>query len=91
MLKLDAVDPRVIPDLSVSVDVELAREEAPASVSLAAIFREEGGQPFVFVREGTAWVRREVELGLENYTHAAVRSGLKPGEVVALEIPEKKT
>lgn len=91
VLKLDAVDPRVIPDLSVSVDVELASEQAPASVSLAAVFGEEGERPFVFVREGEIWVRREVELGLVNYTHAAVRSGLKPGETVALEIPEKKT
>lgn len=91
VLKLDAVDPRVIPDLSVSVDVELESEEAPASISLAAIFRDEAARPFVFVREGTVWVRREVELGLTSYTHAAVRSGLKPGEVVALDIPEKKT
>jgi HlyD family secretion protein len=91
VLKLDAVDPRVIPDLSVSVDVEIDREDAPASVSLAAIFREDGARPFVFVRDAEGWVRREVELGLANYTHAAVRSGLKPGDVVALEIPEKKT
>jgi HlyD family secretion protein len=91
VLKLDAVDPRVIPDLSVSVDVVLDAEEAPASIPLAAVFREEGANPFVFVREGTAWVRREIELGLASYTHAAVRSGLRPGEVVALEIPEKKS
>jgi multidrug efflux pump subunit AcrA (membrane-fusion protein) len=91
VLKLDAVDPRVIPDLSVSVDVELASEEAPASIPLAAVFREEGARPFVSVREGEVWIRREIELGLTSYTHAAVRSGLKPGETVALEIPEKKT
>jgi hypothetical protein len=55
------------------------------------VFREGDSKPFVFVREGTAeqpvWRRREVELGLASYITAAVRSGLKAGEIVALERP----
>jgi multidrug efflux pump subunit AcrA (membrane-fusion protein) len=93
VLKLDEVDPRVIPDLSVSVDVILETEEAQASIPLSAVFRDGGGdsQPYVYVREGNTWRKREVELGTENFTHAAVRGGLNPGDVVALEKPEKKT
>ena len=34
-----------------------------------------------------AWEKREVELGLVSNTHAAIRGGVKPGEVVALEPP----
>jgi hypothetical protein len=33
--------------------------------------------------------RREVELGLSSNLHVAVRSGLKAGETVALERPQK--
>ncbi|MBY0506034.1 MAG: HlyD family secretion protein [Bryobacteraceae bacterium] len=91
-LKLDAMDPRVIPDLSVSADVILESEDAPALVPLAALTaahetNQPAGKRFVFVRETTGWVRREVEIGSGNYVLTAVRSGLKPGEVVALEPP----
>ncbi len=91
-LKLDQIDPRVIPDLSVSADVVLQSEAAALNVPAGAVFREgDNSKPFVFVREGTleqpVWRRREVELGLASYITAAVRSGLKAGEVVALERP----
>ncbi|MCX6594760.1 MAG: HlyD family efflux transporter periplasmic adaptor subunit [Acidobacteria bacterium] len=91
-LKLDQIDPRVIPDLSVSADVVLQSEAAAVNVPSGAVFHEgDNSKPFVFVREGTAeqpvWRRREVELGLASYITAAVRSGLKAGEVVALERP----
>lgn len=87
-LKLEKTDPRVIPDLSVSADVVLANEtEHSAVVPLGSVFRDDGRQPFVFVRGPKGFERRPVELGLVNYTHAAVRNGLKPNEVVALERP----
>ncbi len=92
-LKLDKIDPRVIPDLSVSIDVEIASEEAAAAIPLAAVQKDSAnGQSYVFVRDGAGWTRRPVELGLTNFLVAAVKQGLKPGEVVALEepaVPEK--
>lgn len=91
-LKLDAMDPRVIPDLSVNVGVIVESETEQASiVPLGAIFEDTPGQPYVFVKEGAAWVRRSVELGLSNYILTSVRSGLKPNEVVALERPPAKS
>ncbi len=87
-LKLDAMDPRVIPDLSVSVDVVVAEEQAVATVPLGALFADAStAKPFAFVREGTAWRRREVEVGLKSNVAAAIRSGLRPGETIALERP----
>lgn len=89
-LKLDQIDERVIPDLSVSADIVLQSEASSAVAPLAAIFRSEpAGKPFVYVKEGDVWRRREVELGLTSNIDAAVRSGLKPGEVVALEPPPR--
>ena len=87
-LKLDSIDPRVIPDLSVSVDVILESEEQATVAPLAAIFSDANGKsPFVYVKTATGWDKREVELGLSNHIAVAVKSGLKPGEVVAVEVP----
>jgi multidrug resistance efflux pump len=87
-LRLDKVDPRVIPDLSVSVDVLLHSEEAQAVVPRSAIFQDsDAAAPYVMVREGNAWKRRIVELGAMNFTEAAVRQGVRPGEWVATAPP----
>jgi HlyD family secretion protein len=87
-LKLDRTDPRVIPDLSVSADVVIESEAQQASVvPLGSVFRDDSGQPFVFLQTPAGFDRRPVQLGVVNYTHAAVRSGLKANEVVALDRP----
>ena len=87
-LKLDAIDPRVIPDLSVSIDVIIESQEQATVAPLAGIFTDANGKsPFVYVKTATGWDKRDVELGLSNYIAIAVKSGLKPGEVVALEVP----
>lgn len=92
VLKLDKTDPRVIPDLSVSADVVIDREDQAVLAPLAAIFGEPGaGNPYVFVQQPSGWERRKVELGLTNHVMAAVRSGLRAGEVIAVELPPKKT
>ena len=88
-LRLDKLDPRVIPDLTVSADVIL--ESSPdehAMVPLQAVFRDSGdAQPYVFVRTPSGWQTREVKLGLANYVTTAVTSGLNRGEVIALQRP----
>ena len=86
-LKLEAIDPRVIPDLSVSVDVVLAQEPDSTVVSLAAIHYD-GDKPIVYVRSANGWEPRAVQLGLASNLQVAIRSGLQPGEEVALEKPE---
>lgn len=86
-IKLDRMDPRVIPDLSVSVDVLLEQEQASAIAPLASIFRDENAKPYVMVKSIDGWQKRAVELGLASNSHVAVRSGLRPGEVVAEDKP----
>lgn len=92
-LKLEKMDPRVIPDLSVSVDVILETEENAVLVPLGSVYQDggESARPYVFVQgPGGSWQRREVELGLRSFTHVVVRTGLKPREVVALDRPPDK-
>lgn len=94
VLKLEKMDPRVIPDLSVSCDVVLSSADAEANVPREAVFTEDfggGKEPvkYVWVQRpgGQGWEKRQVELVLVSNTHAAVARGIKPDEVVALEPP----
>ena len=90
-LRLDKMDPRVIPDLSASVDVIVAAESGPALAPREALFHDPGQpQPYVFVQGQSGWMRREVTVGLMNNVAAVIRSGLRPGEVLAAERPPER-
>lgn len=85
-LKLSQVDPRVIPDLSVSADIVLGTEAQTVMVPLQAVFRDgPDAKPFVYVQQPSGWERRDVELGQASFISVAIRSGLKAGEVVACD------
>lgn len=87
-LKLEKMDPRVIPDLSVSVDVIVDHAPDGAIAPMEAVFRDSsGGKPFVYVQGASGWERREVELGTSSNVAAVIRSGVRPGEVIAAEWP----
>jgi hypothetical protein len=90
VLKLDDIDPRVIPDLSVSADVIVEQEDNATVAPLSAVFTSNestSGSPFVYVRTGDGWEKREVELGVANNVVISIRSGVKAGEVVATGLP----
>lgn len=87
-LKLEKTDPRVIPNLTVSADVTLAREEKTAIAPLECLFSDrQGGAPYVFLRDGTVWRKQAVQVGLRNNVFAAVGGSLSPGDVIAAEKP----
>ena len=89
-LKLDRMDPRVIPDLSVSADVVLESEDSATVVPREALQQEAKATPgkhFVYVKDAGGWARREVEVSAGNHILVSIRTGLKPGEVIALESP----
>lgn len=88
-LHIDATDEHVIPDISGSADVVLESEPQATVAPLSAIFAGgAGGSAYVYVQTAVGWERRAVTLGVRNNTHAAVRSGLKAGDVIALSQPE---
>lgn len=89
--KFDKLDSRVIPDLSVSLDVIVESDEGAVVVPAGSLFRDPAGKQYVWVRSANGrFERRNVEIGLTSYTHAAIRSGLTESETVALEAPEVK-
>lgn len=90
-LRLDKMDPRVVPDLSASVDVILKSETGPALAPREALFLDSApGSPYVFVKGPSGWARREVSVGLMNNTVAVIRTGLRPGEVLAADRPPER-
>jgi len=89
VLRVDKLDPRVIPDLSVSVDLEVASEKQVPVAPLASIFQDEARPQvsWVYVRKDDVWEKRQVETGRADNLRAAIRNGLQPGDVVAVERP----
>jgi biotin carboxyl carrier protein len=92
-LRLERMDPRVIPDLSVSADVIVEREDQAAAMApLESVFQDApGSAPYVFLRGSNGWRKREVQLGLASNTAVAIRSGIRPGDVIALARPGAET
>ena len=87
-LKIDQkkVDSRIIPDLTASAEIIIDSEKDAVIAPRGAVF-EESGKPFVFLQGPTGWIRKQIELGLESNTAVAVRSGLRKGDVIALQRP----
>jgi hypothetical protein len=85
-LRIDGRDSRLLPDLTGSADVILHAESGVLLAPRPAVFTE-NSQSFVFVQGGDGWTRKDVVTGLRNATHVAVRAGLQPGEIVALQWP----
>jgi len=86
-ISLDKMDPRIIPDLTASAEVFVQSEQNAVVVPRSALFQENGSK-YVFLRnpEG-AFTRTPVETGVVGFTDVAIRSGVKKGDVVALQRP----
>ena len=83
-LVLETVDPRVIPDLSASADVATSEPAGGLIVPREAL-SESGGKTIVYVKQGDAFVPREVEIAGITNTQVAVASGIEEGEEIALQ------
>jgi multidrug efflux pump subunit AcrA (membrane-fusion protein) len=74
-------DPRLLPDLSAAVDVELERRPAALSIPRDAMFNE-GQQTYVRVQNGRRIQKRAVKIGPMSDTEVVVESGLEAGATV---------
>jgi multidrug efflux pump subunit AcrA (membrane-fusion protein) len=83
-LVLETADSRVIPDLTASADVATAPPAAGLIVPREALGGS-GGKTIVYVKQGDAYMPREVEVAGTSNTEAAVVSGIQEGEEIALQ------
>lgn len=74
-------DPRLTPDLSAAVDVELDSVPHTLMVPREAIVRR-AGQNYVFLRDGSTFRREAIRVGPMNDTEAVIDSGLRAGDIV---------
>jgi HlyD family secretion protein len=81
MFSVQEGDPRMMPDLSAAVDVELVHQKEALLVPNDCIVQEQGGA-FVYVKSGHGFRKQKVRLGPQNNLETVIASGLKAGEVV---------
>lgn len=74
-------NPRLLPDLSAAVDVELERLPDVLLAPRDALILE-NGKTYVWVKRGVSFEKRPVTIGLSNDVEAVVLSGLTAGERV---------
>ena len=84
----DVLDMR--PGMSCSVEILATELENVTYVPVPAVFVVEG-EPTCFVVAGGRVEQRTIEVGLDNSRQVEVRSGLKEGEHVLLEMPPEFT
>jgi cobalt-zinc-cadmium efflux system membrane fusion protein len=83
---LKELDNRLRPGMSATAEIVIERQPNAVLVPVRASFTHQG-KPAVYVQQGKDFVIRTIQVGKRNDADMVVISGLKPGEVVALENP----
>jgi HlyD family secretion protein len=78
---VQGTDPRLLPDLSAALDVDLGAANKELVVPRQSIGCDEK-RCFVWVKSGRSFEKREVKVGRTNDLDAVVLSGLSEGDVV---------
>jgi HlyD family secretion protein len=82
LVSVNGSHPNLMPDLSASLDVELARAAGALVVPRDAVAFE-GEQAYVSVQRGGRFERQEISLGSMNTHQIVVANGLTEGAVIA--------
>jgi HlyD family secretion protein len=78
---IDGSDPKLLPDLSAAVDVQLEHQTNALVAPRDAIFSEHG-QDYVLVKNGSGYEKREVKVGSRNDVEQVILSGVGKGAVL---------
>lgn len=74
-------DPRLLPDLSAALDLDLSSEERVLVVPRQCV-KFESGNSYVWVKTSGSFEKRQVKTGPSSDAEVVVLSGLQEGEVV---------
>src|SRR5882762_1707406 len=86
---VQGTDPRLLPDLSAALDLDLGTQKNVLVVPWQSIGME-AGHPFVWLKTRVGFEKRSVQTGSRNDLEAVVHSGLSEGDLVrrvAVEAP----
>ncbi|MBZ5521070.1 MAG: efflux RND transporter periplasmic adaptor subunit [Acidobacteriia bacterium] len=81
IISITGADPRLMPDLSAAVDVEIQRQPGVLVAPRDAVFRN-AGKDYVRVKEGSGYQQREVRMGPANDVEQVITSGVEKGAVL---------
>ena len=83
---LKNLDPRLRPGMTGSADIVIRSQANTLLIPARASFSH-NNRPAVWLQSGGDFVIRPIEVGERNDNDIVVKSGLKPGDIVALENP----
>ena len=78
LFTINGTDPKLMPDLSASVDIEVERQPNALVAPRDTVMRE-NGKNFVMVKSGSGYDKREVKLGAANDAEQVIASGVQKG------------
>jgi len=87
LVGIDGAHPNLMPDLTASLDVQLAHQDAALVVPIDAVGHD-GTQAFVRVQRGGGFERQNVSVAGTNTHEVVVTQGLMEGNVIARNIGE---
>jgi HlyD family secretion protein len=85
LIEVDGSHPNLMPDLTASLDVELAREADALVVPRDAV-RYETDRAFLRVQRGSGFADQPVAVGAMNAHEAVIASGIEEGAVIARNV-----
>ena len=81
VFSIEGTDPKLLPDLSAAVDVELERQSNVVVAPRDAVWSE-NGHHYVRVKSGASFDQREVRIGAANEQEQEILAGVEPGAVL---------
>ena len=81
VFSIEGNNPKLMPDLSAAVDVELDNAKQALVVPVQSI-ENENGQDYVWLRDGSSFEKHTVKAGSRNDFDVVIESGLKSGDIV---------
>jgi HlyD family secretion protein len=85
LIAVRGAHPNLMPDLTASLDVELARAPGALVVPRDAVGYD-GRQAYVQVQKGSGFERRDISVGTQNTHEIVVAGGLAEGSIVARNV-----
>ena len=83
---VQGTDPKLLPDLSTALDLDLGSEEGALVVPRQSV-EFDSGNAFVWVEDGGSFQKRPVKIGPSNDSDVVVLSGLKTGDNIRRTAP----
>jgi HlyD family secretion protein len=84
LFSIEGNNPKLMPDLSAAVDVELEGRQKALVVPVESVASDKG-QDYVWLRAGSNFQKRAVRVGPQNDLEVVIESGLRAGELVRRE------